>query len=181
MTASFSVHCLRLLYRGQRFVSVQCDSPVFLHMPRRWLVTTHGGEQRGACVKSRLLLAHNAHPSASASDGFCAMLETCGRSHRTVDKLFIDHDATVTLAPGSTSPFLMSCFYGHADLTTLLLKHRTSASQAKSDGFSPLRRRVKTDTPVCLVCSFNRCLATRRTLHGSQTLPFTVIVKWNSC
>ena len=28
VTTSFSVHCLRLLCGGQRFVSVQCDSPV---------------------------------------------------------------------------------------------------------------------------------------------------------
>ena len=41
-----SVHCFRLL---QRFVSVQHDSPVFFRMPRRWLVTTHCGEQSGAC------------------------------------------------------------------------------------------------------------------------------------
>ena len=88
---------------------------------------------------SRLLLAQGADPSASAFDGFSAMLEACGGGHRTVVELLIDHGANVTLAPGSTSPLLMSCLYGHADITTLLLEHRANASQARSDGFSPLR------------------------------------------
>ena len=66
------------------------------------------------------------------------MLEACGGGHRTMVELLI-HGATVLLAPGNTSPLLMSCLHGHAGITTLLLEHRVNVSQARSDGLSPLR------------------------------------------
>ena len=42
-------------------------------------------------------------------------------------------------APGCTSPLLMSCLYGHAGITTLLLEDQAIASRASDEGFSPLK------------------------------------------
>ena len=85
-------------------------------MPRRWLVTTHGASKVGHANVPRLLLAHEAHPSASASDGFSAMLQSCGRGHRTLVTLLIDHGATVTLASEARLHF--SCLASTAMLTS---------------------------------------------------------------
>lgn len=47
------------------------------------MVGHHSWRNRvGHANVSRLLLAHGAHPSASASDGFSAMLKACGGGHR---------------------------------------------------------------------------------------------------
>ena len=119
-----------------RFSSMQRS--VFLQIPRRWLVTIQRASDVGHANVSKLLPAQEAHPSASASDGFSAMFTVCGKGHRTLVTLLIDHGATVTFEPEARDHF--SCLAS----TTMLTSQRCFWSigpmlPKSSSGLSPFR------------------------------------------